>query len=105
MVLLTITPSIAEALKKRAEAAGDSAKEEELPDGEPNLENPSVGDPISHDQIIDLWRNLRCHGRWDFRLESLLRGAKVYVAPPPPKAEPVGASCSCCIFVGSVLTN
>jgi len=105
MVLLTITPSIAEALKKRTEAAGDSAKEEELPDGEPNLENPSVGDPISHGQIIDLWRNLRCHGHRDCRLESLLRGAKVYVSPPPPKAEPVGRPLFVLCFVGSVLTN
>lgn len=98
MVLLTITPSIAEALKKRTEAAGDSAKEEELPDGEPNLENPSVGDPISHGQIIDLWRNLRSYGHRDFRLESLLRGAKVYVSPPPPKAEPVGRLFVCVVF-------
>lgn len=89
MVLLTITPSIAEALKKRTEATGDSAKEE-LQDGEPNLENPSVGDPISHDQIIDIWKDLRSRGHRNCRLETLLRGAKVYVPPPPPKAEPVG---------------
>lgn len=45
MVLLTITPSVLEALKMRAEATS-SPPEDELIDGEPNLDTPAVGDPI-----------------------------------------------------------
>lgn len=91
MVLLTMTPSIVEGLKKRNPALDDIAKET-LPDGEPGLEIPVVGNPISHGQIIDLWKSLRCYSQQNYRLETLLRGAKVYVPPPPPKPEPVGAA-------------
>lgn len=73
----------------RAEATS-SPPEDELIDGEPNLDTPAVGDPISHGQIIDLWKSLRSDGHRDYTLENLLRGARVYVPPPPPKAEPVG---------------
>lgn len=56
---------------------------------EPPLKNPKIGNPISHGQIIDLSRKLRKHNLSPLTLELLLRGSRVYVSPPVPKAEPV----------------
>ncbi|RAL62062.1 hypothetical protein DID88_002549 [Monilinia fructigena] len=55
---------------------------------EPLLANPRIGNPISHSQIIDLWRDLKKQDPSLFTLELLLRGSRVYVPPPKPKAEP-----------------
>ncbi|EPE32530.1 hypothetical protein GLAREA_07664 [Glarea lozoyensis ATCC 20868] len=55
---------------------------------EPSLANPSVGNPISHSQVLDLSRQMRDTGSDFGRLEELLRGSKVYIPPPPPKREP-----------------
>ncbi|KAF7940101.1 uncharacterized protein EAE98_000228 [Botrytis deweyae] len=55
---------------------------------EPLLENPKIGNPISHGQAIDLSRNLKKHNLSPLTLELLLRGSRVYVSPPVPKAEP-----------------
>ncbi|KAF4450557.1 hypothetical protein F53441_6337 [Fusarium austroafricanum] len=95
MVLLTMTPSIVEAL----EAAGptetpqiedhDEAEQEpSQPTKEPSLDEPEIGKPISHDQIVDLWKRLKAQGSSNYTLEQLLRGASVYIPPPPPKPEP-----------------
>ena len=73
---------------------------------EPSLDEAALGRPISHGQIIDLSKLLRHHldehehkqgngylqtanGSFQFSLKSLLRGSKVYVDPPKPKAPPV----------------
>ncbi|KAI6780233.1 uncharacterized protein J7T54_003012 [Emericellopsis cladophorae] len=53
----------------------------------PSLEKPTVGSPISHSQILDIYNALKQKGHGT-SLESLLVGAKVYVPPPPPKPEP-----------------
>ncbi|RDW68065.1 hypothetical protein BP6252_09461 [Coleophoma cylindrospora] len=50
--------------------------------------NPEVGNPISHGQILEISRNLKLQGVTLFSLDVLLRGSKVYIAPPKPKAEP-----------------
>ena len=57
---------------------------------EPSLSNPKLGNPISHGQAIDLSRKLKAQNLSPRSLDVLLRGARVYVAPPPPKPEPVG---------------
>ncbi|KAJ4269495.1 hypothetical protein NW762_001155 [Fusarium torreyae] len=97
MVLLTITPSVLEALtivepleKPQAEPHDDEKKTEELsqPTNEPSLDDPELGKPISHGQIVDLWKRLKTQGSSSFTLEQLLRGASVYIPPPPPKPEP-----------------
>ncbi|RYP68047.1 hypothetical protein DL771_006888 [Monosporascus sp. 5C6A] len=54
----------------------------------PSLEDAAVGKPISHGQIIDIWKKLKARGDSDITLERLLRGAAVYAPPPPPKPEP-----------------
>ncbi|CAD6443104.1 a3ed1b55-7719-480b-8297-f2176f8e3d39 [Sclerotinia trifoliorum] len=55
---------------------------------EPLLANPKIGNPISHGQIIDLWRDIKKQNISSLTLELLLRGSRVYVPPPVPKAEP-----------------
>ncbi|KAF9891733.1 hypothetical protein FE257_003214 [Aspergillus nanangensis] len=54
-----------------------------------DLPHPSLDTPISHAQVIRLAQHFR-HGPPDkeMTLNSLLRGTKVYVAPPPPKPAP-----------------
>lgn len=94
MVLLTMTSSIVEALNRVAESnTGDPPQVGEresnsTDDGEPSLRDPAVGNPISHGQIIDIWKRLRNKTEHAIRLEDLLRGATVYIPPPPPKPEP-----------------
>lgn len=59
---------------------------------EPPLADPKIGNPISHSQIIDLWGDLKKHNLSPLTLEFLLRGSRVYVPPPTPKAEPVSCN-------------
>lgn len=68
---------------------------------DPSLEDPAVGHPISHGQIIAISRCLRkCEespgeclattGKLpSYHLDDLLRGSKVYIEPLKPKPEPV----------------
>ena len=94
MVLLTITPNIVNALKVlRGYDAGLT-----VPD-EPSLENPAVGKPITHTQVIAISKCLREdrdrlgeEGKdvsTSYHLDDLLRGSKVYIEPPKPKKEQV----------------
>ncbi|KAI9846902.1 MAG: hypothetical protein M1837_003514 [Sclerophora amabilis] len=57
---------------------------------DPVLDEPTVGNPVSHGQIIQISRDLR-HSEDTkpdkFHLDELLRGSMVYHAPPVPKAE------------------
>ncbi|EZF35617.1 hypothetical protein TMEN_6068 [Trichophyton mentagrophytes] len=101
MVLLTATPGIISAIK----ALPLTAREELS-----LAETPSLNDPISHEQLISIARRLSSHpsrstntGEEDdaaetvdsptcegskYTLNSLLRGAKLYIPPPPPKPAP-----------------
>jgi hypothetical protein len=56
---------------------------------EPSLIDPKVGNPISHGQVLDIWRNWKSHDETCPSLETLLQGSRVYIPPPPPKPEPV----------------
>lgn len=100
MVLLTMTPSIVEAIATSNEVVPQQQEQGQSPKvevevevethDEPSLDEPAVGKPISHGQIVHLWKRLKAHdaGRGNFSLEGLLRGAKVYTPPPAPKPEP-----------------
>ena len=94
MVLLTMTPAVVEGLAKCkassdiSEVSEDAKVAAEHTD-EPALDEPAVGKPISHGQVVDLWKGLQAADEKDYTLEDLLRGSKVYVPPPPPKPEPV----------------
>ncbi|KAJ0299821.1 hypothetical protein COL516b_008940 [Colletotrichum fioriniae] len=107
MVQLTITSAIAEGQQKlakvrlgrRIEATPEDAEQETTSDTtgdtaatvkaeEPILGDYVVGNPVTHSQILDLWKSLKMEGIEGFSLEGLLRGARVYIPPPPPKPEP-----------------
>jgi TMEM199 family protein len=92
MVLLTMTASIVELLAKLEDVIMDDVIQDvtDIPTkDEQSLATPVVGNPVSHGQIIDIWKKGRTAGLKQFSLENLLQGACVYVPPPPPKPEPV----------------
>lgn len=96
MVLLTMTSSILEGLliveateTPQIKDHDETEEQESQPTKEPTLDDPKLGNPISHGQIINLWKQLKTQGNSNFTLEQLLRGASVYIPPPPPKPEPV----------------
>lgn len=92
MVLLTMTALVVEALgtlKIREEL--EAMRGPDAPD-EPSLESPAIGLPISHGQIVGLWKVCKTLGLAQYSLEALLQGARVYVPPPPPKPEPVSGT-------------
>ncbi|KAI1139324.1 endoplasmic reticulum-based factor for assembly of V-ATPase-domain-containing protein [Hypoxylon sp. FL0543] len=94
MVLLTMTPPIVEALNRLIEVEADDSSHiseretDSTVNGEPSLKDPTPGNPISHGQIIDVWKRLKNGSEKAIRLEVLLRGATIYIPPPPPKPEP-----------------
>ncbi|EPE05098.1 vacuolar h+-atpase assembly protein [Ophiostoma piceae UAMH 11346] len=91
-------------------AKGDTNDDKSIPlsplPSESDLGTPIVGGPISHSQVIELWKSLKekqqqgeastqskgsensIRNDTTSSLEALLIGAKVYVPPPPPKKEP-----------------
>ncbi|CAJ0555265.1 Ff.00g053300.m01.CDS01 [Fusarium sp. VM40] len=92
-----MTPSIVKALTTagapetpQIEDHDSEAKSNEPPQAtlEPSLDEPELGKPISHSQIVGLWKRLKAQGNANYTLEQLLRGASVYIPPPPPKPEP-----------------
>lgn len=89
MVFLTITPSIIEGLQAWRAIPNSNLNDLELNESDPPLDDADVGSPISHGQIIDLWRGLQDGGSKEYSLEGLLKGSCVYIPPPPPKPEPV----------------
>ena len=94
MVLLTITPKISHALDllRSYDKALDLSSD-------PCLDDPAIGGPISHLQVIAISKSVQqcCQfpGHKDedrstpLRLDDLLRGSKIHVEPPKPKNEPV----------------
>ncbi|KAH6689743.1 endoplasmic reticulum-based factor for assembly of V-ATPase-domain-containing protein [Plectosphaerella plurivora] len=89
MVRLTVTPTAVEALKLvPADPSSDASADSSEGVAEPSLENVKVGDPITHGQVVDLWKRLKASGKTEYTLESLLKGSHVYIPPPPPKVEP-----------------
>ncbi|KAM0480833.1 hypothetical protein ACHAPX_003720 [Trichoderma viride] len=107
MVLLTVTPSIADALKQvneqhkpDGEHKPDTQYEADEPSNDADQDQsndaaassstePAVGNPISHSDILSLYKKLNAsESEPKYSLEQLLRGSQVYVPPPPPKPEP-----------------
>ena len=56
---------------------------------EPSLSDPKPGNPISHGQIIDLWRATQAQNVLSTTLDVLMRGSRIYITPSEPKQEPV----------------
>ena len=100
MVLLTMTQAMVDVLKYLKVSRCMVSDEHGDVSADSCLDNPQVGAPISHEQIINLAKTPRAlaglssDGSQDHmpscRLEHLLRGARVYVEPPKPKSTPVG---------------
>ena len=67
----------------------ESSARQKAPDGfDPSLSNLKPGDPISHRQIIDLWKATKTRKVSSLTLDTLMRGSRIYVAPSKPKQEP-----------------
>ena len=81
MVLLTMTQAMVEALRNDD---GESGETIEPKVEDPSLDNPAIGKPISHGQILELYKRTSI-----YHLDDLLRGSKVYIEPPKPKPEQV----------------
>lgn len=91
MVLLVITPLIRSALESLPQPTRD----------ETSLPDPASSEAISHTQLITLSQKLcspdsddNTEKREDglvttYTLNSLLRGTKLYISPPPPRPAPV----------------
>ncbi|KIW05623.1 uncharacterized protein PV09_03494 [Verruconis gallopava] len=90
MVLLSMTPTIVAAVQ-----AFNSCPWRKEEDGEPSLEHPSVGNPISHRQLIHISKCLKSTPEKTVaaercvpvHLSELLKGCSVYIPPAPPKPE------------------
>lgn len=96
MVLLTMTPFIVGAISTSKEIGIDVHQQSQAsPEADASLKDPAIGKPISHGQIVQLWKLLKDHDAQSYTLENLLWGARVYVPPAPPKPEPVRAVLSC----------
>ncbi|KAK2591591.1 hypothetical protein QQS21_010720 [Conoideocrella luteorostrata] len=93
-----MTPSIVGALQQlddlrqrdydRPDTKARDCEERQKVDSEPELQEPAVGKPISHLQVLDLWKTLKTHDETLYSLEQLLSGSSVYSPPPPPRVEP-----------------
>jgi hypothetical protein len=98
MVLLTMTPAIVQAIEKLQGIPGALSAEDRqaAPDAveqgattEPGLLPPEIGKPISHGQIIYISKQMKARALSPCHLDTLLRGSRIHVPPPPPKKEPV----------------
>ena len=97
MVRLTITPAILRTLEELQDKGQVPQAQDDA--SEPSLDQPAIGNPIAHGQIIAISKTLKkirkdvTNGNADnivsCHLDDLLRGSKVYVEPPKPKAENV----------------
>jgi len=115
MVLLTITNTVVEALGKLRSLEGENSettnpqatsKEDDahasvsvnrLTDSttaaagtslELSILHPTIGDPISHSQVVRIWEQLKRKDSASYTLEDLLKGSRIYILPPPAKPEP-----------------
>lgn len=96
MVLLTITPAAKSAIEQWCQLGLEPT---EAIEDEPSLALPEINGPVTHTQLLDIVRALKAHhaSRTDVEststqrvtLEAVLRGARVYAAPPTPKPAPV----------------
>lgn len=102
MVLLTMTPAMVATIKEFWPIISSSENlRHMILESEPRLDNPAVGKPISYAQVLEVFTLIRQHRSVsepdsenadvgsEFPFDELLRGSKVYVPPPPPRAESV----------------
>lgn len=83
MVLFAMTTSIVDCLDQLGDDVSELQRDEE-----PSLASRAVGKPISHSQVLRLWKRLQT-SKEPVALESLLFGVQIYTPPPPRKPEQV----------------
>ena len=100
MVLLTMTPGIVRALSRAQETLPEEYSKLHKP-AEPALAEPTLGNPVSHSQLIDLSKLVkqlptRSHtgpglphdqDKTPTTLDALLRNTTMYMPPPPPRKQ------------------
>ena len=104
MVNLTLTEAMIASINFCVQNAVPDWPPEKLAD-DPQLDEPALGKPISHSQVITLSKCLRVYlkgiedgslGKTSTApacdLDTLLRGSQVYIEPPKPKTKPVRQS-------------
>ena len=98
MVLLIMTPGIVRAVARAQDVVPDEFSKLQRAD-EPALAEPQTGNPIAHNQLIDLSKLLKKHAPQDTdtagatgdmeetptTLAALLQNTRIYTPPPPPK--------------------
>lgn len=84
-------PFLEKSADKRINQLGTDTKESvsEFDPNIPDLKNPKVGNPISHSQILDLFKAVKSTGREQYHIEDLLRGSRLYIPTPSPNPEKV----------------
>jgi TMEM199 family protein len=94
MVYITMTPAMVAALEAICRLELKLVNDDD--DGwEYPLNNPVVGNPIGHSQVIAISKLLRIHNHLQlgellsYHLDDLLRGSRIFKKPPKPKQEPV----------------
>lgn len=99
MVLLTVTVATRKGIEEYCKSKSSLATERDKESKErlEKLSRLSEGDPIEHDDVIEVSRFLLKNNKKEheetlvkeWRLETFLKGAVVYRPPPPEKPEPV----------------
>lgn len=93
MVYLTMTPAMVAALETICRHQLKLVNNED--DWECPLNNPIVGNPVCHSQVIAISRLLGSHEHLlleetlSYHLDDLLRGSRIFRKPSKPKQEPV----------------
>ncbi|KAI7242208.1 hypothetical protein KC330_g133 [Hortaea werneckii] len=99
MVLLTVTPTAKVVIEEYC-AKPQHGQQDDQPGSDLDVQALSqlqVGSPIEHHQLVTLSQVLVRRGKVSgheaggdrYRLDNILRGAKLYRPPPLPKKEPV----------------
>ena len=100
MVRLTITPALVSAINVIHDGHLDHTMTDDEIDS--TLGSPKVGDPITHQQILAIYKSSRRQIGLSpsvlFHLDELLRGSRIYHEPPKPKAEPVRLNVASCLL-------
>jgi hypothetical protein len=90
-----MTTAIVAAVREYNQKNKNEEEDVKVSESSPSLLDPEIGRPISHEQVLDIVKYLKTRDKDEavsntsYRLDDLLRGSKVYIPPPKPKAEKV----------------
>jgi len=89
-----MTADIVAAIKEYSEKKKNELDDIKVTESSPSLSHPAIGQPISHEQVLDIAKYLKTNKEeatslTPYRLHDLLRGSKIYTPPLKPKVEKV----------------